>query len=133
MRADPSFARGAPNEIGPPLWGSRPDTSRPDGAARAACGHVFALRQPVPRDHILTRLQGACRERFRAKARLAVCPTHGYEARESLQMYAKRAARAWFEPAELSPRTPAASLNGVDDELAYLITVLRYRAFLRQT
>ena len=50
-----------------------------------------------------------------------------------LQMYAKRPARAWFEPAELSPRAPAASLNGVDDVLARLITVLRYRAFLTQT
>jgi hypothetical protein len=109
---------------------ARPDTDRANGAVRAPRGHVFALRQPVPRDHILTRLQGTCRERFRAKARLVVSPTHGSEARESLQMYAKRPARAWFEPAELSPRAPAASVNGVDDELAQLIIVVRYRDFL---
>ena len=48
------------------------------------------------------------------------------------EMYAKRAARAWFEPAELSPRAPSASLNGADDELAHLIIVVRYRAFLTQ-
>ena len=124
MCTDPSFACGASIKIGPPLWGSRPDTSRPDGAARAACGHVFALRQSLPRDHFLRRLQSVCKERVDARARSSARSAQGSAARKSLQPYLQRAARARFEPAELTPRAPAACLNGGDDGYARLITVI---------
>ena len=114
------FGRGASNEIGRCVWGSRPDTNRADGAARAAFWHIFALRQPLPRDHFSVLVQTVSEERFDARARWAACSTHGSAARKPLQTYLQRAARAWFEPAELTPRALAACLNGGDDGYARL-------------